>query len=202
MRVRERVRVRIHATADVSDSAEIGPDTTIWNQCQIRENARIGANCVLGKDVYVDVGVQIGDRVKIQNAALLYHGVTVESGVFIGPAAIFANDKLPRSINPNGSLKGETDWEVGPIRLRGGSSIGAGAIVLPNVTVGAYALVAAGAVVTRDVHEHALVMGSPARQIGYVCKCGRKLTAETPTLFRCHTCGDRYELEALEGRFE
>ncbi len=197
--MRERVRVRIHATADVSDSAEIGPDTTIWNQCQIRENARIGADCVLGKDVYVDAGVQIGDRVKIQNSVLLYHGVTVESGVFIGPAAIFANDKLPRSINPDGSVKAESDWEVGPIMLRGGSSIGAGAIVLPHVTVGAYALVAAGAIVTRDVHDHALVMGNPARQVGYVCRCARRLTAETATLFSCQACGDRFELDQLEG---
>jgi UDP-2-acetamido-3-amino-2,3-dideoxy-glucuronate N-acetyltransferase len=195
--VRERNRVQIHATAEVSDSAEIGPGTTIWNQCQIRENARIGRSCVLGKDVYVDVGVEIGDHVKIQNAALLYHGVTVESGVFIGPGAIFANDKVPRAINSDGSLKSEADWEAGRIRLSCGSSIGAGAIVLPNVTIGAYALVAAGAVVTRDVRRHALVVGNPARQIGHVCKCGQRLTEDGPTLFRCPTCGDRYELESL-----
>jgi len=107
---------------------------------------------------------------KIQNAALLYHGVTVESGVFIGPAAIFAHDKLPRSINPDGSLKGETHWEVGPIRLRGGSSIAAGDRASECDRWRRIALVAAGAVVTRDVHEHSLVIGNPARQIGYVCR--------------------------------
>jgi serine acetyltransferase len=195
--VREREGVWIHRTADVSDSAEIGTGTKIWNQCQIRENARIGASCVLGKDVYVDVGVEIGDNVKIQNGAQLYHGVTVESGVFIGPGAIFVNDRQPRAINPDGSLKRDADWDVGRIRLRFGSSIGAAAVVIPDVTVGAYALVGAAAVVTRDVPAQALVVGSPAQQVGSVCRCGRRLTEEASGRFACAKCGDRYDLPAL-----
>jgi UDP-2-acetamido-3-amino-2,3-dideoxy-glucuronate N-acetyltransferase len=191
--MRERIGVWVHATADVSDSAEIGPGTTVWNQCQIRDHARIGEDCVLGKDVYVDIGVEIGDNVKIQNGALLYRGLTVESGVFIGPGAIFANDKRPRATNPDGSPKGEGDWDVGRIRLLYGSSIGAAAVVIPDVTVGAYALVGAAAVVTRDVPAHALVVGNPARQVGSVCRCGRRLTEEARGHFTCSKCGDRYD---------
>ena len=196
--MRERVGVWIHPTADVADSADLGAGTKVWNECQIRENARVGMGCVLGKDVYVDVGVEIGDNVKIQNGAQLFSGLTVESGVFIGPGAIFANDKVPRAINPDGSPKRAADWDVGRIRLCFGSSIGAAAVVIPDVTVGAYAVVGAAAVVTRDVPAHALVVGSPARQVGSVCKCGRRLTEEASGRFTCSGCGDRYDLDDVQ----
>jgi acetyltransferase-like isoleucine patch superfamily enzyme len=152
----------------------------------------LGQNCVVGKDVYIDFDVQIGHNVKIQNSALIYHGVTLEDGVFIGPQACLTNDKLPRAINPDGSLKGMDDWAVSPILVRTGASIGARVVVLPGVTIGRWAMIGSGAVVTRDVPDHGLVWGNPARLYGYVCPCGRRLEAvETrgdALLARCPAC--------------
>jgi UDP-2-acetamido-3-amino-2,3-dideoxy-glucuronate N-acetyltransferase len=121
----------------------------------------------------------IGSRVKIQNAALVYHGVTVEDGVFIGPNAILTNDRFPRAITATGELARADDWEVSPIVLRTGCAIGAGAVVVAGTTVGQFATVGAGSVVTRDVPDHALVAGNPARRLGWVCFCGRRLVAST-----------------------
>jgi acetyltransferase-like isoleucine patch superfamily enzyme len=167
--------VRVHPTADVSADAVIGAGTSIWNQAQVRERARIGVGCVIGKNVYVDVDVVIGDRVKVQNNASLYHGVTVEDGVFIGPHVCLTNDRLPRAINRDGSAKTDADWQVGPIRIRTGAALGAGSVVVPGVTVGRWALVGAGSVVTADVADYALVVGNPARRIGSACPCGEPL---------------------------
>lgn len=187
-----------HVTAEVSPKAQIGEGTRIWHQAQVREGVVIGKNCIVGKNVYIDFGVQIGDNVKIQNNALLYHGLTVEDGVFIGPAACLTNDVYPRAITPEGALKGNDDWEVGPIILRYGASIGAGAIILPNVTVGRFAIVAAGAVVTRSVPDHTLVMGVPARPAGYVCRCGRPMQENSDGWY-CALCDWTYQpLEAIK----
>lgn len=188
----ELIAAKIHPTASVSELAKIGAGTRIWNHCQVRENVSIGENCILGKDSYVDFGVQIGDNVKIQNGAYIYHGTTIESGVFIGPGAIFTNDKKPRAINPDGTLKGADDWEVGQTLVKYGASIGAGAIILPGITIGQFALVGAGAVVTHDVPDHALVIGNPARQVGYVCKCATKLVEEGNGQYRCPVCNIQY----------
>jgi acetyltransferase-like isoleucine patch superfamily enzyme len=171
----DRSSVRIHPTADVSPSAEIGPGTSIWNQSQVRERARIGAGCIIGKNVYVDVDVDIGDHVKIQNNVSVYHGVTVEGGVFIGPHVCFTNDRIPRAVNADGSLKTDDDWEVGPIRVRYGAAIGANSTILPGVTIGRWSMVGSGSVVTRDVPDHALVLGNPARRVASVCSCGEPL---------------------------
>ncbi len=184
--------VMVHPTAEVSDRAEIGAHTMIWNQCHVREFARIGRSCILGKDVYVDFGVQIGDNVKIQNGAYIYHGTTIESGVFIGPGVIFTNDKNPRAINPDGSLKNGDDWLVGPIRVCYGASVGTGAIILPDVRIGRFALVGAGAIVTRDVPDHGLVMGNPARLVGYVCRCSQRLALDEWGHHVCPRCGETY----------
>ncbi len=184
--------VKIHPTANVSDRATIGAGTMIWNQSQVREDARIGEECILGKDVYIDFSVEIGDRVKIQNGVLVYHGVTIESGVFLGPGVLFTNDKKPRAINPDGSLKGNDDWLVGKIRVCYGAAIGAGAVILPDVTIGRFALVGAGAVVTRDVPDHGLVVGNPARLVGYVCKCAEKLKVAPDGTLACPVCGETY----------
>lgn len=167
--------IRIHPTAEVSQDAQIGDGTQIWHQVQVREGARIGCHCILGKGVYVDREVQIGDRCKLQNGACLYHGVILEDGVFVGPSAILANDRLPRAINPDGSLKNDNDWEGGTIRICFGASLGAGAILLPGIVIGRHAMVGAGAVVARHVPDHGLVVGNPARLVGYVCRCGHRL---------------------------
>jgi len=183
--------VRIHSTADVSPDAEIGPNTQIWHQAQVREGARLGASCIVGKGAYVDFGVQIGDNVKIQNRASIYHGVTLEDGVFVGPHVVFTNDKQPRAINPDGSLKRDADWVVGTTRVRTGAALGAGAIVLPDVTIGRFAMVGAGALVTHDVPDYGLVIGHPARLVGYVCPCGARLPGGTApgAAATCPQCG-------------
>jgi acetyltransferase-like isoleucine patch superfamily enzyme len=166
---------RVHASADLEADVTVGSGTSIWHRAQIRTGARIGAECIIGRDAFIDEGVTIGDRVKIQNAALVYHGVTVEDGVFIGPNAILTNDRFPRAITVTGDLARADDWVVSPITLRYGCSIGAGAVVVAGVDVGRYATVGAGAVVTRTVTDHALVVGNPARRIGWVCACGVRL---------------------------
>ena len=191
--------VRIHPAADVSPRAQIGAGTRIWRQAQVREGAQIGQSCIIGKGAYIDLDVVIGDRVKIQNNVSVYHGVTIEDGVFVGPHACLTNDKLPRAITPDGRLKRDADWDVGPILIRYGASIGAGAIILPGVTVGRFALVGAGAVVTRDVVAHGLVVGNPARQVGFVCECGHKLlqtgASEGEAHFACPSCEREYRFK-------
>jgi UDP-2-acetamido-3-amino-2,3-dideoxy-glucuronate N-acetyltransferase len=166
---------RVHATADLEPDVSVGPGTSIWHRAQLRTGATIGAECVIGRDAFIDEGVTIGNRVKIQNAALVYHGVTVEDGVFIGPNAILTNDRYPRAITSTGDLAAASDWEVSPITLRVGSSIGAGAVIVAGVDVGKFAMVGAGAVVTKNVTNHSLVAGNPAKRIGWVCACGERL---------------------------
>ena len=180
-------QVYIHPTSDVSDKAVIGLGTRIWHLVHVREGAKIGQNCTVGKDVYVDNDVEIGDNVKIQNSALIYHGAKIEDGVFIGPQACLANDQYPRAITPEGTLKGADDWVVGPTLIRYGASIGAGAIILPKVTIGRFAMVAAGAVVAQDVPDHALAMGIPAQIAGYVCRCGRPMVNQGES-YHCSEC--------------
>jgi UDP-2-acetamido-3-amino-2,3-dideoxy-glucuronate N-acetyltransferase len=169
--------VRIHPTAEVSDLASIGAGTSIWHQCQIRERARIGQNCILGKGIYVDSEVILGNNVKVQNYVSIYHGVTIEDGVFIGPHVCFTNDNLPRAINPDGTLKAADDWTIGCILVKVGASLGANTTLLPKVTVGRWAMVGAGTVVTKDVPDYGLVVGNPAHLLGFVCPCGHRLTA-------------------------
>ncbi len=179
---------KIHPTADVSPQAQIGENTGIWNEVQVREGARIGRDCIIGKGTYVDRDVVIGDRCKIQNRASLFRGVTLEDGVFVGPHVIFTNDRFPRAINPDGTLKSDNDWHVGATTVRSGASVGAGAVILPGITIGEWALVAAGAVVTQDVPEHALVRGNPARFAGYVCDCSRPLRMSESNEWYCAEC--------------
>ncbi len=195
----------------------IGPGSSVWHRAQVRVGARIGADCVIGRDVFIDEGVEIGDRVKIQNGALVYHGVSVEDGVFIGPGVILTNDRYPRAITSTGDLARAADWTVSPIVLRHGCSVGAGAVVVAGIEVGRFATIGAGAVVTRDVPPHALVVGSPARRIGWVCACGARLldtdgepAAAKPPHYSIHpelhciSCGRTYlyipDAEALEER--
>ncbi len=167
------METRIHPTAEVSPQAIIGDGTSIWHWVQVREGSRIGARCVLGKDVYVDKDVVVGDDCKIENFATLYLGLTVGNRVFVGPHVCFTNDTYPRAVSP--------DWHVVPTKVEDGASIGANVTVLCGITIGRGAMVAAGAVVTKDVPSHALVAGVPAKRIGWVCECGRPLDRT----FRC-----------------
>lgn len=186
----------IAATAIVAESAAIGDGTRIWHHVQVREGARIGRECIVGKDAFIDAGVVVGDRCKIQNAALLYHGVTLADGVFVGPRVTFTNDLAPRAINPDGTPKGEADWVVTPTRVLEGASLGAASTIVCGVTIGRWAMVAAGAVVTRNVADHALVMGAPARQVGWVGEAGVRLVAEGGA-WRCPATGTTYQLPPL-----
>jgi len=165
----------IHPTADVSSRATIGAGTRIWHQAQVREGAVVGRNGVLSKGVYVDRDVHLGDNVKAQNGVSIFHGVTLEDGVFCGPHCVFTNDLRPRAINSDGSLKASDDWTLGTTLVRTGASIGAHATIVCGVSIGRWAMVGAGAVVTRDVPDYGLVYGNPARLHGFVCPCGEKL---------------------------
>ncbi|MFZ5974497.1 MAG: acyltransferase [Bacillota bacterium] len=185
--------VRIHPSAEVSDDAQIGEDTVIWNNAQVREKAKVGRRCVIGKDVYIDTGVTIGDGVKIQNGVSVYNGVTVEDDVFLGPHMTFTNDLFPRAFIQ--------DWKITPTLVKKGASIGANATIVCGRTIGDYAMVAAGSVVTRDVPAYGLVMGNPARLKGYVCKCGNYLikTGDMKEFhknhaFTCSACKEKIQL--------
>jgi UDP-2-acetamido-3-amino-2,3-dideoxy-glucuronate N-acetyltransferase len=172
----------IHPSAEVSPLAKIGAGTRIWNYAQVRERAEIGESCIVAKNVYIDFEVRIGARCKIQNNCSLYHGTTLEDGVFLGPHVVLANDKIPRAINPDGSLKGAEDWQVSHALICYGASLGAGVIVLPGVTVGRFAMIGSGAVVTKNVPDYALMVGNPARQIGWVDARGARVATPPKNL--------------------
>lgn len=158
--------------ADVADSATLGADTKVWHLAQVREGAALGAECVVGRGAYVGTGVRVGARCKIQNAAMVYEPAELADGVFIGPAVVLTNDTHPRAVNADGTLKSAADWDAVGVTIAEGASIGARAVCVAPVTVGAWATVAAGAVVTRDVPPFALVAGVPARRIGWVGRAG------------------------------
>ena len=161
-----------HPTAIVEPGALIGAHSKIWHYAQVRTGAHLGKNCVLGKSVFIDGGVIIGDNVKIQNFATLYLGLTVEDGVYIGPSVTFTNDKIPRAINPDGTAKLASDWVLLKTVIKHGASIGANATVLPGITIGEWAMVGAGTVVTKDVPAYAVVVGSPAKIVARVDEKG------------------------------
>ena len=178
----------IHPSAEVSPGATIGDGCRIWHQAQVREGATLGPGCIIGKGVYIDAGVQVGANCKVQNYSCLYHGVSLEDGVFVGPHVVFTNDRLPRAINPDGSLKSDDDWTVGESHVGRGAAIGSRSVILPGIQVGRWALVGAGSVVTRDVPDHALVAGNPAKQVGWVCSCAEKLSED----LACGRCRRSY----------
>lgn len=182
----------IQETAIISEKATIGKDTRIWHFVQVREDSIIGSNCNIGKNVYVDFGVKIGNNVKIQNNASIFHGVTIEDGVFIGPHVCLTNDKNPRAINTDGSLKKDSDWEVTEIKVRKGASVGASSVVLPGVEIGEFAMIGAGSVVVKDIPAYCLAYGNPAEIRGYVCKCGIKvedyIEKDGKIMLKCSKC--------------
>ena len=163
-------KIYIHPSAIVSEQAIIGIGTKIWVNSQIRENVEIGENCIISKDTYIDHGVKIGNGVKIQNGVSVYSGVIIADNVFIGPNAAFTNDYAPRAFNVN--------WETTGTIVQEGASIGANATIVCGNSIGKYAMVGAGSVVTKSVPDHALVVGNPAKIIGYVCQCGYRLNED------------------------
>lgn len=186
--------VYIHPTAEVSEKSTIGAGTKIWSQVQVREGAVIGNSCILGKGTYIDKDVRIGDNCKLQNGVFVYHGMDLESGVFLGPGVMLLNDKHPRAINADGSLQSEADWHVSRGVIGYGAAIGGGAVILPGVKVGRWALVGSGAVVTRNVPDRGIVAGNPARIRGYACDCGHSLVKHQGNNYACESCGRSYEI--------
>jgi acetyltransferase-like isoleucine patch superfamily enzyme len=191
--MKESSAIFVHPTAEVSLHAVIGAGTRIWQTAQVREGASIGTNCTISKGVYIDAHVRIGSNVKIQNHVSVFEGVTLEDGVFVGPHVCFTNDLFPRAITRNGSLKSAADWMITPTLVKYGASLGAGAVIRCGIIIGAFALVGAGAVVTRDVPPHTLVLGNPGRVYGYVCYCARPVTIISEEAHRvfalCQACG-------------
>lgn len=184
--------VRIVDSADVSPDAQIGEGSSIWHLAQVREGAVLGRDCIVGRGAYIGTGVQMGDSCKVQNYALVYEPARLADGVFIGPAVVLTNDTYPRAINPDGSLKSAHDWEPVGVTIERGASIGARATCVAPVTIGAWATVAAGAVVVKDVPAYALVAGVPARRIGWVGEAGFPLTPMEDGTWVCPETGTRY----------
>jgi UDP-2-acetamido-3-amino-2,3-dideoxy-glucuronate N-acetyltransferase len=183
---------RMMATADVDERATIGADTTVWHLAQVREDARIGANCVIGRGAYVGPGVVLGDNVKLQNYALVYEPARLADGVFVGPAAVLTNDTYPRAVTPEGRLKTGADWHAVGVVVGAGAAIGARAVCVAPVRIGRWALVAAGAVVASDVPDFALVVGVPARRVGWVGRAGVRLVDKGDGRYECPETGTGY----------
>ncbi|SDH61645.1 acyltransferase [Microbacterium pygmaeum] len=181
----------VHPSADVADSADIGAGTRVWHLAQVRENAVVGADCTIGRGAYIGPGVTIGAACKLQNYALVYEPAVLGDGVFIGPAAVLTNDEFPRAANPDLTVKTADDWHAVGVEIGDGASIGARAVCVAPVRIGAWALVAAGAVVTKDVPDYGLVVGVPARLIGWVGRAGKPLRADADG-WVCPDTGERY----------
>jgi acetyltransferase-like isoleucine patch superfamily enzyme len=189
------VNHRVQPTAQVDETAEIGAGSTVWELAQIRERARLGRDCVIGRGAYIGAGVRLGNNVKVQNLALVYEPADLADGVFVGPAVVLTNDRHPRSVDPEGRPKRGGDWEAVGVTVAEGASLGARSVCVAPVRIGRWAMVAAGAVVTTDVPDFGLVVGVPARRIGWVGRSGVRLVeaADGPGGWECPRSGVRYE---------
>lgn len=181
----------ISETADVSPSAVVPDSANVWHYAQIRENAQLGHNNIIGRGAYIGAGVKLGDNCKVQNYALLYEPAILGNGVFIGPAVVLTNDEYPRAINPDGTLKSGADWNAVGVNIEDGASIGANSTCVAPLRIGKWSLIGSGSVVTKDVPDFALVVGNPARRIGWVGKTGHRLV---PALNNSWICPDTGEL--------
>lgn len=178
--------VVIHESAEIEPGCSIGAGTQVWHFAHVRCGAQIGADCMLGKGVYVGETARVGHRVRIQNGVSIFNGVTLENEVFVGPSVVFTNDRFPRAVQL-------IDPDFATTLVRHGATLGAGSVIRCGIEIGRYAMVGAGAVVTRDVPAHACVVGNPARCVGWVCRCGRRLIRRVPEGWECSVCGRGYE---------
>ena len=183
----------IDDSAHIAAGVEIGSGTKIWANAQIRNFVRVGMNCTIGKGVYLDTDVVVGDDCKIQNGAQIFGPSILGNGVFVGPGAILTNDKFPRAVNPDFSLKKSTDWKSVGVTIGDGASIGAGVICISGISIGAWAMIGAGALVNCDVPNFGLLIGSPAKQKGWVGKSGHMLFSFGDN-FKCPITHELYKL--------
>ena len=185
----------VHAQA-LCESAEVGVGTRIWAFAHVMKGAVIGRDCIVGGHAFLESGCRIGDRVTIKNQAMIWSGVEIDDDVFVGPGVTFTNDPLPRSprmlFPPIAERYGDRARWLLPTRIERGASLGARCVILAGITVGAYAMVAAGAVVTRNVTAHSLAVGAPARRVGWTCRCGERLALLMANTWRCPRCGERF----------
>jgi acetyltransferase-like isoleucine patch superfamily enzyme len=184
---------KIVPSADVDSSAQVGDGSSIWHLAQVRDGVVLGENCIIGRGAYIGSGVKIGKNSKIQNYALVYEPATLGEGVFIGPAAVLTNDQFPRAVNTDMTQKSGSDWQAVGVSIGDGASIGARAVCIAPVSIGKWALVAAGAVVTKDVPAFALVAGVPAKRIGWVGRAGVPLEKTGDNQFRCPKDASTYK---------
>jgi len=182
----------IHNTADVAETASIAPSAHVWHYAQVREDASLGANCIVGRGAYIGTGVEVGDNCKIQNYALVYEPAKLANGVFIGPAVVFTNDQFPRAINEDGTPKSASDWEPVGVTVYEGASIGAQSVCIAPLTIGAWALIGSGSTVVKDVPSFALVVGNPAKRVGWVGRAGHPLTKAEDDHWVCPVTQRRY----------
>jgi len=182
----------MHESSYLDHGAKVGDGTKIWHFCHIMPDVTIGKNCVIGQNVFIDRSVSIGSNVKIENNVSVFDGVTLEDDVFCGPSCVFTN-----VINPRSFVSRRHEFK--PTLVKQGATIGANATIICGNTIGHYALIGAGSVVTRDVPHFALVYGNPARVAGWVCQCGTKLDFDRSRITTCARCGKKYVREGVEG---
>ncbi len=176
----------VHKSSYIDDNVRIGNGTKIWHFCHIREDSSVGKNCIIGQNVMIDSNVEVGDGCKLQNNVSIYKGVILEENVFCGPSCVFTNVYTPRAFI-------ERKSEFLPTLVKTGASIGANATIVCGINIGRYAFIGAGAVVKRDIPDYGLVVGVPAKQIGWACKCGVTLCFQRGET-RCGYCGSEYRL--------
>jgi acetyltransferase-like isoleucine patch superfamily enzyme len=183
----------VDPSADVDSSAVLGSNTRVWHLVQIRNDVVIGDDCIIGRGAYIGTGVAIGDKCKIQNYALVYEPAVVESGVFIGPAVVLTNDTYPRAINSDGGLKNSNDWDAVGVTVRSGASIGARSVCVAPLTIGRWAMIGAGSTVIKDVPDFALMVGVPARRVGWVGPAGQPLKKISARMWECPVSKSKFK---------